>query len=140
MATPFRIGGLDHIVIRVRDLPRMVAFYRDVLDCPVEKVQDELGLWQLRAGRTLIDFVDVAGKLGREGGAAPGREARNMDHFCLAVEPFDGEAIAGYLKRHGVEPGEVKNRYGADGDGPSIYIQDPEGNTVELKGPAPARR
>ncbi len=140
MATPFRIGGLDHIVIRVRDMPRMVAFYRDVLDCPVEKVQDEIGLWQLRAGRTLIDFVDVAGRLGREGGAPPGREARNMDHFCLAVEPFDGAAIAGYLKRHGVEPGEVKSRYGAEGEGPSIYLQDPEGNTVELKGPAPAPR
>jgi glyoxylase I family protein len=138
MTTPFRIGGLDHIVIRVRDMPRMVAFYRDVLDCPVEKVQEELGLWQLRAGRTLIDFVDVAGKLGREGGAPPGREARNMDHFCLAVEPFDGEAIARHLKQHGIEPGEVKSRYGADGDGPSMYLQDPEGNTLELKGSAPA--
>ncbi len=94
MATPFRIGGLDHIVIRVRDMTRMVAFYRDVLDCPVEKVQDDLGLWQLRAGRTLIDFVDVQGKLGKMGGAPPGTEALNLDHFCLSVEPFDGEAIA----------------------------------------------
>jgi glyoxylase I family protein len=137
MGTPFRIGGLDHIVIRVRDMPRMVAFYRDVLDCPVEKVQDDLGLWQLRAGRTLIDFVDVAGKLGREGGAPPGHEALNMDHFCLAVEPFDDVAIAAYLKRHGVEAGDVKSRYGAEGEGPSIYLRDPEGNTVELKGPPP---
>ena len=135
MPAPFRIGGLDHIVIRVRDVTRMVAFYRDVLDCPVEKVQEDIGLWQLRAGRTLIDFVNVEGKLGRMGGAPPGTEALNLDHFCLSVEPFDSEAIAAYLRRHGVEPGEVKNRYGADGDGPSIYIQDPEGNTVELKGP-----
>ena len=134
MATPFRIGGLDHIVIRVRDMTRMVAFYRDVLDCPVEKVQDDLGLWQLRAGRTLIDFVDVQGKLGKMGGAPPGTEALNLDHFCLSVEPFDGEAIAVYLRQHGVEPGDVKSRYGAGGDGPSMYIQDPEGNTVELKG------
>jgi len=140
MATPFRIGGLDHIVIRVRDMPRMVAFYRDVLDCPVEKVQDDLGLWQLRAGRTLIDFVDVAGKLGKMGGPPPGKDALNLDHFCLAVEPFDGAAIAAYLSKQGVEPGEVKSRYGADGDGPSVYIQDPEGNTVELKGPNPERR
>jgi len=134
MVPPFRIGGLDHIVIRVRDMNRMVAFYRDVLACPVEKVQEDLGLWQLRAGRTLIDFVTVDGKLGKMGGAPPGTEALNLDHFCLAVEPFDGEAIAAYLRRHGVEPGDVKSRYGADGDGPSMYIQDPEGNTVELKG------
>lgn len=137
MAPPFRIGGLDHIVIRVRDMQRMVAFYRDVLDCPVEKVQDDLGLWQLRAGRTLIDFVDVEGKLGRMGGPPPGAEALNLDHFCLSVEPFDGEAIAAYLRTHGVEPGEVRSRYGAEGEGPSLYLQDPEGNTVELKGPGP---
>lgn len=135
MTPPFRIGGLDHIVIRVRDMQRMVAFYRDVLDCPVEKVQDDIGLWQLRAGRALIDFVDVEGKLGRMGGAPPGKEALNLDHFCLSVEPFDGEAIAAHLRRHGVKPGDVKNRYGADGDGPSMYLKDPEGNTVELKGP-----
>lgn len=135
MATPFRIGGLDHIVIRVRDMARMTAFYRDVLGCPVEKVQDKLGLRQLRAGRTLIDLVDVTGEIGRAGGAPPGREARNLDHFCLRVDPFDGEAIRGYLRARGIEPGEIKSRYGADGDGPSIYLQDPEGNTVELKGP-----
>lgn len=135
MTAPFRIGGLDHIVIRVRDMSRMVAFYRDVLDCPVEKVQDDLGLWQLRAGRTLIDFVDVEGKLGRMGGAPPGTEAHNLDHFCLSVNPFDGEAIAAHLRKHGVEPGEVSNRYGAEGEGPSLYLQDPEGNTLELKGP-----
>lgn len=135
MPPPFGIGGLDHIVIRVRDMARMTAFYRDVLGCPVEKVQEKLGLWQLRAGRTLIDFVDVDGELGRTGGAAPGREARNMDHFCLRVDPFDGGVIGAWLRHHGVAPGEVKSRYGADGDGPSIYLEDPEGNVVELKGP-----
>lgn len=135
MTTPFRIGGLDHIVLRVRDVARMTAFYRDVLGCPLEKVQEKLGLWQLRAGRTLIDLVDVNGTLGRMGGAPPGAEARNMDHFCLRVDPFDGAAIQTHLRQHGVEPGEVKNRYGADGEGPSIYLSDPEGNMVELKGP-----
>jgi catechol 2,3-dioxygenase-like lactoylglutathione lyase family enzyme len=135
MAAPFHIGGLDHIVIRVRDMARMTAFYRDMLGCPIEKVQDKLGLWQLRAGRTLIDLVDVKGEIGCMGGAPPGREARNMDHFCLRVDPFDGPAILAYLRQCGVEPGEIKSRYGADGDGPSIYLDDPEGNTVELKGP-----
>lgn len=133
---PFAVGGLDHVVIRVRDTARLVAFWRDVLGCEVEKVQDKLGLIQLRAGRSLVDLVDVEGKIGKQGGAAPGAEGRNMDHFCLRVDPFDGAAIRAHLKAHGVEPGAVEQRYGAEGDGPSIYFTDPEGNTIELKGPA----
>ena len=90
---------------------------------------------QLRAGRSLVDLVDVAGKLGRAGGAPPGRDGRNMDHLCLRVDPFDADAIAAHLRAHGVTPGEVDSRYGAEGEGPSMYISDPEGNAVELKGP-----
>jgi catechol 2,3-dioxygenase-like lactoylglutathione lyase family enzyme len=131
----FSILGLDHVVLRARDVAAMSRFYCDVLGCSVEKLQPAIGLTQLRAGRTLIDLVDVAGPLGREGGAAAGREGRNMDHFCLRIEPFDGPAIVAHLRGHGIAPGEVVQRYGAEGDGPSIYLQDPEGNTVELKGP-----
>ncbi len=131
--------GIDHVVLRVVDEPRMTRFYCDVLGCTVEKRQDKIGLVQLRAGRSLIDLVPVSGPLGREGGAPPGKEGRNMDHLCLRVEPFVAPAIQAHLRAHGVEPGEVRRRYGAEGDGPSIYISDPEGNTVELKGPpAPA--
>ncbi len=132
---PFAVGGLDHVVIRARDMARLVAFWRDVLGCEVEKVQDKLGLTQIRAGRSLVDLVDVEGKIGRQGGAPPGAEGRNMDHFCLRVDPFDGAAIQAHLKAHGVEPGAIEQRYGAEGDGPSIYFTDPEGNTIELKGP-----
>jgi glyoxylase I family protein len=114
-------------------------FYCDVLGCTVEKLQPKIGLTQLRAGRSLIDLVDVAGELGRLGGAAPGREGRNMDHVCLRVERLDGPAIRAYLESKAVTAGEIVGRYGAEGDGPSLYIEDPEGNTVELKGPpAPA--
>ena len=127
--------GLDHVVLRVRDMPRVTRFYCDVLGCRVEKVQQELGLVQLRAGQSLVDLVSVDGELGMKGGAAPGAEGRNMDHFCLRVEPFDPLAILAHLIRHGVVPGETKSRYGADGYGPSIYISDPEGNVIELKGP-----
>ncbi|MGH9846733.1 MAG: VOC family protein [Blastocatellia bacterium] len=130
-----RIRGLDHVVLRVGGLDRMLQFYCDVLGCTVEKRQDDIGLIQLRAGNALIDLVPIDGELGRAGGAAPGREGRNLDHFCLQVEPFAGEAIQGWLTAHDVEAGEVVSRYGAEGDGPSLYIQDPEGNTVELKGP-----
>ena len=130
-----RIREIDHLVLRVRDLDRMMAFYCDALGCEVERRQDEIGLIQLRAGRSLVDLVPVDGKLGRMGGAAPGAEGRNLDHLCFRVEPFDAEAIAAHLKAHGVEAGEVSSRYGAEGEGPSIYITDPEGNVVELKGP-----
>jgi catechol 2,3-dioxygenase-like lactoylglutathione lyase family enzyme len=129
-----RIREIDHVVLRVVDLQRMLDFYCGVLGCTVERQQEEIGLTQLRAGRSLIDLVTVSGRLGREGGAAPGQEGRNVDHLCLRVEPFDAEAISAYLKAHGVDPGGVASRYGAEGEGPSIYIQDPEGNTIELKG------
>jgi catechol 2,3-dioxygenase-like lactoylglutathione lyase family enzyme len=130
-----RIRNIDHVVLRVRDVPEMVRFYCEVLGCAVEKVQEALGLTQLRAGGALIDLVDVAGEIGRMGGAPPGAEGRNMDHFCLRIEPFDAAAVAGHLQGHGIDPGPVERRYGAEGTGPSIYIRDPEGNTVELKGP-----
>lgn len=128
------IRDIDHVVLRVTDPERMRAFYCDVLGCTVAKVQEKIGLVQLQAGRSMIDLVDVNGLLGQAGGAAPGKEARNMDHFCLRVEPFDGEAILAFLKENGIDVGEVVPRFGAEGDGPSIYITDPEGNVVELKG------
>lgn len=131
-------AGLDHVVLRVSDVDRVLAFYVDVIGCSVEQVQEALGLWQLRAGRSLIDLVDVAGRLGQMGGAAPGAQARNMDHFCLRVDPWDEAAILAHLEAHGVAVGDIGPRYGAEGVGPSIYISDPEGNVVELKGPPSA--
>ncbi|HIN22684.1 MAG TPA: VOC family protein [Rhodospirillales bacterium] len=133
--TAFTVQGIDHVVLRVVDVEGVIRFYQDVLGCAVERRKDDLGLIQLRAGRSLIDLVDVNGELGQKGGAAPGAEARNMDHFCLRIDPFDEAQIRAYLRAHGVEAGELATRYGAEGDGPSLYIQDPEGNTVELKGP-----
>ena len=130
-----RIREIDHIVLRVSDLASMLAFYCDVLGCPIERRQDEIGLVQLRAGSSLIDLVPVDGKLGAMGGAAPGKEGRNLDHFCLRVEAFDEAAIRAHLAAHGVAAGRVESRYGAEGEGPSIYLSDPEGNVVELKGP-----
>lgn len=132
------IRGLDHLVLRVVDLDAMLRFYCEALGCRLEKRQDAIGLVQLRAGSALIDLVPVDGPLGRAGGAAPGREGRNLDHFCLAVEPFDETAIRAQLKAHGIEAGPVQSRYGAQGEGPSIYLTDPEGNVIELKGPPAA--
>ena len=133
---PFRLKGIDHIVLRVADLDRSVAFYIGALGCALEKGQKPIGLTQLRAGRSLIDLVPLDGKLGRIGGAGPGAEGRNVDHFALAIEPYDETALRAHLERLGVEAPESGMRYGAEGEGPSIYIRDPDGNVVELKGPA----
>jgi len=134
-APPFAVAGIDHVVLRVADIGRALAFYRDALGLPVERTVADLGLWQLRAGRSLIDLVAIEGTLGRQGGAPPGRDGRNVDHLCLRIAPFDRDTLIAHLAAHGIPPGEVARRYGADGFGPSMYVRDPDGNTVELKGP-----
>ncbi|KQY51830.1 VOC family protein [Lysobacter sp. Root494] len=132
---PFALRQIDHVVLRVGNAGPMVDFYCNVLGCSVERRQEAIGLIQLRAGQSLIDLVPVDGKLGQMGGAAPGVQGRNMDHLCLRVEPFDRDAIVAHLQAHGVRIGEFGSRYGAEGEGPSQYLFDPEGNLIELKGP-----
>jgi catechol-2,3-dioxygenase len=134
MAVPFAILGIDHVVLRATDPPALERFYIEALGCTLELRQGKLT--QLRAGRTLIDIVptDEAGPAGgtsRSGGA-------NLDHLCLRIEPFDPAAIARHLAAHGASCGPEASRYGAEGRGPSIYLIDPEGNGVELKGPVAA--
>lgn len=123
----FTIKSLDHVVLRVADLERAIRFYCDVLGCREERRVESIDLVQLRAGSSLIDLI-LAGERARS-------ESPNMDHFALSIEPFDEEALRAHLDAHGVEPGEVARRYGAEGNGPSMYITDPDGNVVELKGP-----
>ncbi|HMI96322.1 MAG TPA: VOC family protein [Micropepsaceae bacterium] len=132
---PFALLGIDHVVLRVADLQRSLAFYVGALGCGIEKEQAELGLVQLRAGASLIDLVPLDGKLGKAGGAGPGTEARNVDHFALEIAPFDEAAMRAHLTARGVAIGEYGKRYGAKGNGPSLYLTDPDGNVVELKGP-----
>lgn len=119
------IRGIDHVVLRVKDIDAMRRFYCEVLGASHVAYRAELRLSHLRAGAAMIDLVE------REGVAGC-----NMDHFCLRIDPFDAAAIVAHLERHGVKVGEVRNRYGAEGNGVSIYLTDPEGNTVELKGPS----
>lgn len=137
MRPPFSVSRIDHVVLRVKDMERAVAFYCNVLGCSVEKRRDDLGLVHLRAGASLIDLVTHDGPLGRQGGALPGAEGRNLDHLCLRIEPFDEAGIRALMAAHGVAlDGDVRHNFGAEGNGPSIYLRDPDGNTVELKGPA----
>ena len=134
---PFTLRKLDHVVLRVQDLEKSLAFYQAACSAvPLDKVQERVGLCQVRAGESLIDLVPLDGMLGKMGGAGPGAEARNVDHFAIQVTPFDEPAIRAHLAAHSVEITDSGMRYGAEGDGPSIYIKDPDGNTVELKGPA----
>lgn len=129
------IRDIDHLVLRVRDIEAMIRFYGEVLGCAVHRRDEKIQLVQLRAGRGLIDLIPVDSEIGRAGGGPPCREGRNLDHFCLRVDPWDADAIQAHLRAHGVTPGEVAQRFGAEGQGPSIYLTDPEGNMVELKGP-----
>ncbi|MFQ5972864.1 MAG: VOC family protein [Alphaproteobacteria bacterium] len=136
--SPVVVEGLDHVVLRVADIERSIRWYRRVLGCTLERSLPELGIHQMRAGRTLVDLVAVDSELGKAGGGPPGRTRRNMDHFAVRLESFDEKRIRAYLERRGVAPGEVARRYGAEGHGPSMYIADPDGNVVELKGPPDA--
>lgn len=128
--------GLDHVVVRVAELERSLRFYRDALGFPVERRIDALGLVQLRAGGALIDLVPIDSPLGRAGGGAPDPNARNVDHFALSLARFDEAALRALFIRCSIPASETAERYGAEGYGPSIYLTDPDGNTVELKGPA----
>ena len=134
-----KLRGIDHVVLRVKDIDVMRRFYCDILGATHVAYRPEFGMSHLRVGAAMIDLVEVAGPLGKAGGAGPGREGRNMDHLCLRVEPFDEQEILSYLRKHGVPVGDVKKRFGAEGHGVSIYVTDPEGNTVELKGPSDGR-
>lgn len=127
------ITGVDHLVLRAHDPEALTRFYVEVLGLAVERRQDAIGLIQLRAGSSLIDIVGVAGPIGRMGGAGPGPEGRNLDHFCLNVRDFDLERVKAHLEAHGVEIGEAGLRYGAGGEGISLYLRDPEGNGLELR-------
>lgn len=128
------IRGLDHLVLRVRNMDLQLGFYVGVLGCAIEKRQDEIGLVQLRAGTALIDLLSMDSAMGRAGGAAPGAEGHNLDHFCLHLAPWDETAVRRHLESHGIAAEPAASRYGAGGEGPSIYLKDPEGNRLELKG------
>ena len=136
---PFSVQRIDHVVFRVASLERSVAFYKATLGCEVIRERPDLGLMHLRAGASMIDLISIDGTLGSRGGPAPGAQARNVDHLCLRVEPFDEPELIAHLAKHGVVPhGPASENFGAEGTGLSLYFSDPDGNSIELKGPARA--
>ena len=130
----FEIAAIDHLVLRTSNMDAMIDFYSGALGCEVERdARGEFGLLQLRAGSGLIDLVDVDSKLGKMGGGPHGGSENNLDHFCLQVDVLCEEDILTHLDRHGIEHGDMEKRYGAQGFGNSVYLKDPDGNTVELR-------
>ena len=139
LSPPFSVQRIDHVVLRVIDLNRAIEFYRTLLGCKVVKRRDELGLVHVRAGASMIDLVWVNGPIGKKGGAAASNEGRNMDHLCLRIDPFEEAKIISHLEQHSVSrSANAQVNFGAEGDGPSIYLIDPDGNFIELKGPSQA--
>ena len=133
----FQVQRIDHVVFRVTDVERSIAFYQQVLGCAVVRRREHLGLVHLRAGASMIDLVAIDGVLGRCGGPAPGKGGRNVDHLCLRIEPCDESQLRAHLAAHAVAvEGPAEINFGAEGDGLSLYLQDPDGNTIELKGAA----
>lgn len=122
----FHVERIDHVVLRVRDLPAMVQFYEQALGFKVERRLDRISLVQMRAGASMLDLI----------AAERAEAAKNMDHLCFRIAPFDRDAIVTRLAPLGISVGETVERYGAEGNGPSVYFDDPEGNQIELKGPS----
>ena len=134
---PFSVQRIDHVVLRILDEAASLRFYCEALGCVVERKRAELGLIHLRAGASLIDLVTLSGPLGKRGGAGAESEGRNLDHVCLRVEPFDEDLIVKHLAVFGLEQlAPASLNFGAEGAGPSLYLRDPDGNVIELKGPS----
>ena len=127
----FHVERIDHVVLRVRDLPGMVRFYEQALGFKVERTLERLSLVQMRAGASMLDLVKGERPAPNSVGGGG-----NMDHLCFRIEPFDRPSIEGRLSPLGITVGETVERYGAEGTGLSVYFHDPEGNQIELKGPS----
>jgi glyoxylase I family protein len=135
-----QVLGIDHVVLRVVDRERALGFYCGVLGLSIEREQPELGLTQLRAGRSLIDLITFDGVLGRRQKGPCAAPGARVDHIALEVAALDATAVQAHLGRHGVDVIEAGSRYGARGEGLSFYVHDPDGNKIELKGPPTVSR
>lgn len=119
-----RVTELDHIVLNSADVERSLAWYVGELGLEPVRVDEwrrgEVFFPSVRVnGSTIIDLMHMP------------RVGENVDHFCLVIEPTDLDAVAGSGRFEVVDgPG---TRFGARGDGTSLYVRDPDGNVVELR-------
>ena len=130
---PFSLQAIDHVVIRAVNAAELVAFYVEAIGCKLAWDRPELGLTHLEAGNALIDIVSIEGPLGTKGVSLAAGAGRNVDHLCLRIAPFDFEALKAHFERFAIVLAPPQARFGAQGDGLSIYLTDPEGNGIQLK-------
>lgn len=127
--TTFTVKMIDHVVLYVQDMERARQFYEQVLGCTLVRHNTKLNLMHLSAGASMIDLLPAPEN-------DDGRGGSNVDHVALQIDPFEEDTLIAHLRLNGVEPTAPRNRFGAGGIGPSLTFQDPDGNTIELKGPA----
>jgi glyoxylase I family protein len=133
---PIKAKQLDHVVLRVADIDASTRFYHEILGFPLARINEEAGLHQFHVGSSMLDLVPIDGRIGRAGGETVAKENRNVDHFAVTLSEYDEPSIVAHLESHGVTAYGSRKRFGAEGTGVSIMVTDPDGNTVELKGPA----
>lgn len=131
---PFTLEGIDHILLLVNGMEPAVRFYTAVLGCKIEEKLPQYGMLQLRAGSALIDLVDIS--VSQAAWACPPvMGGRNVDHLCLALGVHDETKLRRHLARHRIEIIEEGIHRGSRGESLSLYVRDPSGNVIELKGP-----
>jgi len=135
MNLPFTLVGIDHVVFLVDDMPRALAFYHDVLGCVPGYSYPAMGMEQVWAGAALIVLWDTTHP-GAKDAVPPVPGGRNVDHVCIATSPFDPDVMRTHLAAHNVTITREAMHGGARGMGHSIYVLDPFGNKLEIKGPA----
>ena len=127
------VVGIDHIVLRTKRLPELLEFYCDKLGLKVERHLKKFGLYQLRAGFALLDILDRTVADAEEEATDSTKRDPQYDHFCLAVAELNAQELVEWLDAEEIPHGKVERRYGATGEGTSIYAEDPDGRRVELK-------
>lgn len=132
---PFTLTGLDHVVFLVDDMAKALTFYHEVLGCQPGYSYPALGMEQVWVGSALIVLWDTTHP-GAKAAVPPVQGGRNVDHVCIATSPFDHDALRAHLAAHGVEIEREAMHGGARGMGHSVYVLDPFGNKLEIKGPA----
>lgn len=133
-AVKLKIVELDHIVIRVKDIERAIQFYTEILGLEPHRVEEyRRGELPFPCARVNSDTIIDLKPWPDEEPVRDGR--RNLDHYCLVVEPTDMAKLAEQLREQGVtvNVGEPVERSGARGMATSIYIEDWEGNQIELR-------